>query len=1250
MKELIVIFGMHRSGTSMVGSMLSAVGFSGGAEMLPPKPDNPDGFFENAKVVEFNDRWLYSRGLSWDSLLHPAGVLYATTDGEKREIEEIVQSEFIGAGQFFLKDPRLCHLWPLWRDACEDHFDNVKSIFVVRDLRAVCDSLQVRNAMPFEQASIVWASHVSMAEFHSRGYERIKLNYESFFADQGLQVEALANWLGTDVSSVLNSRVKSEYRHHNNEIDDCVDNVAQSVSEIGRIARDPTATDKEFDEVRERLISDLAYYGSSGVISVYPFARRLALIPVAREVSDDNRNSDAQTEHEPDGANRVESDFDRLLSLESSLVIAISSEAEDRINLLQEEVEESTQRTEQMLVEHNCLMDKYTQLQVKRTQSQDANLKQQELISDLKVQVEKLSQSAEQLERELAILSRSPVLRLQRLFVRPANALGRFILHQPLLGSKQGVILSALLRFRAPLRKLFPEFMTSVFAQQARVLLGFSIPKQLLHDFPESGYVESNFDVSKAVERNDFGSGLEHFLLNGCVEVRNGRRHLSAEMPMYSESDYLRYNLDVRESVEAGAFVSGFAHFVHHGYSEFLRGDRKWWSTSDDTDAPVVTDLVLFDPSTDLVSGYIEPFEHADKPVVSVIVPAYNNANHTIACLKALRESTSDESYEVILIDDCSPDMEARSVGSQVRGIKFIQNEQNLGFIRSCNKAAQQAQGEFLFFLNNDTNVQTGWLQPLLSVFSEDSSAGIVGSKLLYPDGRLQEAGGIIWDDGSGWNYGRLADPELPEFNYQKEVDYVSGCALMIRRSLWSDLGGFDELFVPAYYEDTDLAFRVRKAGFKVIYAPESRVVHFEGVSNGTEVTEGTKRFQEINREKFFDRWRDILAVEHHPNAQNLFVARDRTTSAPRVLYVDHYLPQPDQDAGSLATFKYLSLLKSMGCMVYFIGDNFWHYPDEPYLTNLQRLGIEVLYGERYRIGWKDWLEEHGSALDYAIVSRPHIAPKYIDAVRAHSDCKLIYMAHDLAFLRSRRESEVAERTNQDAQINNELEVAELDIMRAVDHTWLFSEVEVEEINKLDPNISVSSIPIYIFDEPHRTPYEVEKRDSILFVGGFSHAPNVDAILWLVNEVWPLLDETNTPELRIVGSNAPEEVTTLHCPEQGVNVLGFLSEVELAREYDRSLLTLAPLRFGAGVKGKVISSLHMGVPVLTTSVGAEGINVDLSGLIIADLDSRDFSDALRILLRSPDKLCRSSELGKAFIRRYFSNAAARQSIQLDSVR
>ncbi len=202
-------------------------------------------------------------------------------------------------------------------------------------------------------------------------------------------------------------------------------------------------------------------------------------------------------------------------------------------------------------------------------------------------------------------------------------------------------------------------------------------------------------------------------------------------------------------------------------------------------------------------------FAYEEQPKVSIVIPVYNQIHYTYACLVSILEHTKDVSYEVIIADDVSSDA-TEHLQEFAEGLVICRNSTNQGFLRNCNHAARKARGQYVMFLNNDTQVTAGWLSSLVNLIEQDPSIGMVGSKLVYPDGRLQEAGGIIWSDGSGWNYGRLDDPDKPEYNYVKDVDYISGAAILLPLGLWNQIGGFDTRFAPAYCEDSDLAFEVR--------------------------------------------------------------------------------------------------------------------------------------------------------------------------------------------------------------------------------------------------------------------------------------------------------------------------------------------------------------------------------------------------------------------------------------------------------
>lgn len=646
-----------------------------------------------------------------------------------------------------------------------------------------------------------------------------------------------------------------------------------------------------------------------------------------------------------------------------------------------------------------------------------------------------------------------------------------------------------------------------------------------------------------------------------------------------------------------------------------------------------------------LSEGMLE-FERPEKPLVSIVIPCYNQIGYTYRCLSSILKYTSQQEtpYEVIIADDVSTDA-TREIREYTKNLLIARNTENMGFLKNCNQAAALARGEYIFFLNNDTTVTEGWLSSLVELISSDESIGMVGSKLIYPDGRLQEAGGIIWSDASGWNYGRLQNPDEPEYNYVKEVDYISGAAIMIRSSLWKEIGGFDERFAPAYCEDSDLAFSVRRLGRRVLYQPASVVVHYEGISNGTDVEgSGLKRYQLINQEKFKEKWREELRNQYdNDGSPNPFRARERGRGRKYILVIDHYVPTWDKDAGSKTSYQYLKLFLRMGYRVKLLGDNF--LSEQPYTGALEQLGIEVLYGQRMQAGIWDWIEKNRDMIDFVYLNRPHIAAKYIDFIREHTDWKCIFYGHDLHFLRELREYELSK--NPEALENSEYwRGLELSVMKKSDISYYPSQVEVDTIRELDASIRAKAITAYVFFEEAELNRDYARKEGLLFVGGFAHPPNRDGVLWFANEIFPEI-QRQIPDIcfRIVGSKVTEDILALG-ERKGIEVLGFVSDERLSELYRESRIVVVPLRYGAGVKGKVVEALHEGAAIITTACGAEGIPGVENALMIAD-GEKSFSELTVRLYNDLPARKSLSESAVSFVRSSFSPEGAWNVIEED---
>ncbi|MFC7342473.1 glycosyltransferase [Saccharopolyspora griseoalba] len=640
------------------------------------------------------------------------------------------------------------------------------------------------------------------------------------------------------------------------------------------------------------------------------------------------------------------------------------------------------------------------------------------------------------------------------------------------------------------------------------------------------------------------------------------------------------------------------------------------------------------------------PVPRSEKPSVSVIVPVHGKWSYTRQCLRMLAGHVVSVPFEVIVVDDASPDDSAARL-AECEGVRLVRAERNLGFIGACNLGAEHARGEYLFFLNNDAEVTESWLDVLIDTARSDDRIGMVGAKLVYPDGRLQECGGIVWADGTGWNYGRDRDAAGAEFNVLRDVDYCSGAAILVRTDVFEQVGGFDSRFAPAYYEDTDLAFAIRAAGYRTVVQPEAVVVHHEGVSNGTDEGTGVKKHQELNRRVFVEKWAGTLAAEHLPAAspRNLWLARQRGTRGhrgPLVLVKDHQVPRPDFDSGSVRIRRVLEQLVELGCRVVFLPAN--HAALAPYTEQLQQRGVTVLPEPELQ---QAFLHEAGPEISLALLSRPQVAWSLLEELRTRAPQAVVaYDTVDVHFLRLEREAELAERQGEPERAEALTRKAfasrqmELGLTRACDVTLVVSEAEQALLRELVPEADVR-----VLSNVHQIPDEQARpagRRDVLFVGSFDHPPNVDAACWAAREIMPLV-RRSCPDavLHVVGSNPTDEVRALEGP--GVRVHGWVAELE--PEYAAARVVLAPLRFGAGVKGKVGESLALGVPVVGTSIAAEGMHLRPGEEVLLGDDAESLAEGVRTLLEQDETWTRLSAAGKDAVARQFGPEASRAALQ-----
>lgn len=648
---------------------------------------------------------------------------------------------------------------------------------------------------------------------------------------------------------------------------------------------------------------------------------------------------------------------------------------------------------------------------------------------------------------------------------------------------------------------------------------------------------------------------------------------------------------------------------------------------------PLDQRLALYLPQAEPFAPFAVP--HSERPVASIVIPVYNQFAHTLACLRAIAAHPPSAGIEIIVSDDGSSD-ETEAALAQVDGVRYYRRAQNGGFIAACNDGAAQARGEFLVFLNNDTIPQPGWLDTLLATFDSEPDVGLVGAQLIYPDGRLQETGGIVRSDGRAANLGRLRSAFEPEFSYLRRVDYCSAAAIAIPRELFESLGGFDTFYAPAYYEDTDLGMKVNARELRVLAQPAAKVVHLEGVTSGTDTRRGIKAYQLRNEERFGERW--AARLPSHPDHE---MRSPRTTDrlySRVVLIVDALTPQPDRDSGSLRLLNLMRLLREEGAHVVFVPANRAH--DGAYTQALQSLGVEVWHAP-FAKHPHAWLREHGPRFDTVVVCRHYVLREWLPLVRRFApQAKLVFDTVDLHYLRERRGAELAN----DAALKRASErtkALELEMIARSDATLVVSDVERTLLAKDAPGAHVDIVSNLHHVHGRGLPFD--ERHDLVFVGGFRHPPNVDAVQWFVGEVFPLI-RARLPNVlfHCIGSDTPPEIAAL-AAQPGVIVHGHVPDID--PYMDGARIAIAPLRYGAGVKGKVNLSMAHGQPVVATATAVEGMHLRDGEDVLVGGTPQSLADAVVRLYTDEALWERLSHNGIANVERHFSLDAAREVVR-----
>lgn len=576
-------------------------------------------------------------------------------------------------------------------------------------------------------------------------------------------------------------------------------------------------------------------------------------------------------------------------------------------------------------------------------------------------------------------------------------------------------------------------------------------------------------------------------------------------------------------------------------------------------------------------------FVTSSPPIVSIILVLHNQAPLTLLCLQSLADNC-DISIELIIVDNASSDQTV-SLLKKIKNAVILRNSKNLKFVDALNQGIEKATGKYLLLFKNDALLQPRALSSAVSVIEASPTIGAVGGKIILFDGLVQEAGGIIWQDGNYLNYGQGQNAENPEFMFRREVDYCSKAFLLTPRKLFESLNGLDTDYASGYYEELDYCVRLQKNGYRIVYEPLAQIVRHE-VSQPNSFAETSALHQE-HRKIFCDKYQEFLCTKQVNYLANILHARTANQKK-NLLYIDDRVPHPYLGAGYP---RCQEILKELSAMEF----NITFYPlltsfdewDKTYQTVPASIEVILYHGKSML---SNFLRERAGFYKFIIVSRNHNMKTFCEIIKQYPEvtqgCRIIYDAEaitaprEAAYLRLQGHTVLQEIEKK--MIDKEIELARIaDTIITVSkaEAAMYENAGYKKTIVLGHKLEISS-----------SNNDFNSRRDFLFVGALrdDNSPNVDSLLWFAQEILPIIQQNlqENVTLFVAGDNTAPALKKL--ARLGIKFLG--RQDNLALLYNRCRVFIAPTRFAAGIPHKIHEAAAYGIPVVSTSLLAQQLN------------------------------------------------------------